>query len=115
MQNVNVSDLKNNPSVALRQAKIAPVVVMNRNEPDAVILSFEQGQVFSAAGTRSALATALFRDGGLSLARSAKLANMSLSAFITHVSRLGIAVVDQTPQEYLSDMETLDRWLAQAA
>ncbi len=66
-------------------------------------------------GTRSALATALFRDGGLSLARSAKLANMSLSAFITHVSRLGIAVVDQTPPEYLSDMETLDRWLAQAA
>ena len=115
MQNVNVSDLKNNPSEALRQAKIAPVVVMNRNEPDAVILSFEQGQVFSAAGTRSALATALFRDGGLSLARSAKLAHMSLSAFITHVSRLGIAVVDQTPQEYVSDMETLDRWLAQAA
>lgn len=115
MQNVNVSDLKNNPSVALRQAKIAPVVVMNRNEPDAMIVSFEQSQVLSAAGTRAALATALFRDGGLSLARAAKLASMSLSAFITHVSRLGISVVDQTPEEYVSDMETLDRWLAQAA
>ena len=115
MHTVSVSDLKNNPSVALRQAKLAPVIVMNRNEPDAVILSFEQSQVFSTAGTRAALATALFRDGGLSLARSAKLANMSLSAFITHVSRLGIAVVEQLPEEYLSDMQTLDRWLAQAA
>jgi predicted HTH domain antitoxin len=114
MHNVNVSDLKNNPSVALRQARIAPVVVMNRNEPDAMIVSFEQSQVLNAAGTRAALATALFRDGGLSLARGAKLAGMSLSAFITHVSRLGISVVDQTPEEYVSDMDTLDRWLAQA-
>ena len=115
MHNVSVSDLKNNPSVALRQAKLAPVVVMNRNEPDAIILSFEQSEVFSAAGTKAAVATELFRDGGLSLARSAKLAGMSLSAFVTHVSRLGIPVVNQTPQKYLSDMQTLDRWLVKAA
>ena len=115
MRNVSVSDFINNASVALRQAKLAQVVVVNLNEPDAIILSFEQSEVFSAAGTKAAVATELFRDGGLSLARSAKLAGMSLSAFVTHVSRLGIPVVNQTPQKYLSDMQTLDRWLVKAA
>lgn len=114
MHNVSVSTLKNNPSVALRQAKAAPVVVMNRDQPDALIVSLEDGKLLSAAGTRAALGVALFRDGGLSLARAARLAQMPLAGFITHLSRLGIAVVEQTPAEVQQDMETLDQWLASA-
>jgi predicted HTH domain antitoxin len=114
MHNVSVSSLKNNPSEALRFAKAAPVVVMNHNEPDAIILSLEDGKLLSSSGTRAALGTALFRDGGLSLARAAKVAQMPLSGFITHVSRLGIPVVEQTPEEVGADMETLDQWLASA-
>jgi predicted HTH domain antitoxin len=45
-------------------------------------------------GVRKALATALFKDGDLSLARSAKLAEMSLAGFIAHISRLGIPVIN---------------------
>ena len=114
MHSVSVSHLKNNPSEALRSAKTAPVVVMNRDQPDALILGLEDGKLLSENGTRAALGVALFRDGGLSLARAARVAKMSLSAFITHLSRLGIPVIEQTSEEVLKDMETLDQWLAAA-
>jgi predicted HTH domain antitoxin len=61
---------------------------------------------------KPALATALFRDGALSLPRAAALAGMAVSAFATHLSRLGIAVVQLAAQEAARDMETLDAWLA---
>ena len=61
---------------------------------------------------KPALATALFRDGNLSLARAAKLAEMSLSAFVKHVSRLGIPVISLSALETDRDLDTLDEWLA---
>ena len=112
MQTVNVSSLRNNPSVALRSAKDDVVVVMNRDQPEAVLIGLQSGKILSEPGARIALATALFRDGGLSLVRSAKLAKLPLAAFIAHVSRLGIAVVDLEPAEVAQDIETLGQWLA---
>ena len=112
MHVVNVSGLKNNPSEALRSARDDVVVVMNRDQPDAVMIGLQSGQLLSEPGARAALATALFRDGGLSLARSARLAQMPLSTFIQHVSRLGIAVVDHSAAEAEQDLDTLDEWLA---
>lgn len=112
MQVVNVSGLKNNPSEALRSARDDLVVVMNRDQPDALLIGLQSGKLLDEPGARAALATALFRDGGLSLARAARLAQLSLSAFIAHVSRLGIAVVDQAADEAQQDLQTLDEWLA---
>ena len=54
----------------------------------------------------------LFREGHLSLARSARLAGMTMSHFAAHVSRLGIAVIQLDAQEAVSDLDTLDQWLA---
>jgi len=112
MESVNISGLKNNPSDALRRARRDVVVVMNRDKPHALMVGIEAAGVLDAAGVRPALATALFRDGNLSLARAAQLARMSLSAFIAHVSRLGIPVVDLDTQAASADMDTLDEWLA---
>ena len=112
MQTVNVSSLKNNPSVALRSAKDDVVVVMNGDQPEAVLIGLQSGKILSEPGARIALATALFRDGGLSLVRSAKLAKLPLAAFIAHVSRLGIDVGDLEPAEVAHDIETLDQWIA---
>jgi predicted HTH domain antitoxin len=114
MHVVNVSGLKNNPSEALRAARDDLVVVMNRDQPDAVMIGLQSGNLLAESGARAALATALFRDGGLSLARAARLAQMPYSKFIAHLSRLGISVVEQTNEEVLDDMETLDAWLATA-
>ena len=113
MKTVNVSGLKNNPSEALRYSHEDLVLVMNRNEPDAIIVGVNTGNVIDMPGVRKAMATALFKDGELSLARSAKLAKMALADFIEHISRLGIPVINQTAEEVQQDMDTLDQWLQQ--
>lgn len=114
MKTVNVSGLKNNPSEALRMAHEDLVLVMNRNEPDALMIGLKSSKIIDLPGVRKALATALFKDGELSLARSAKLADMPLADFIAHVSRLGIAVINQTDEDVRQDIDTLDQWLKEA-
>ncbi|MBV5298084.1 MAG: UPF0175 family protein [Rhodoferax sp.] len=112
METVNVSGLKNNPSEALRAARHDVVVVMNRDRPDALMVGVECAGMLDAKGVRPALATALFRDGHLSLVRAARLADMSVAEFATHVSRLGIALVRLDASEANRDMDTLEEWLA---
>ena len=90
------------------------VLVMNRNEPDALMIGLKSSKIIGLPGVRKALATALFRDGELSIARSAKLAELPLADFIAHVSRLGIPIISQTAEEVQQDMDTLDQWLKQA-
>jgi predicted HTH domain antitoxin len=63
-------------------------------------------------GVRLALATALFKDGSLSLARAAKVADMPLPDFMQHLSRSGIPVIQGGANEVKRDVETLEAWLA---
>lgn len=111
METVNVSGLKNNPSEALRLSHKDVVVVMNRDRPDALMVGVETAGMLEARGVKPALATALFRDGHLSLARAARLAEMTVSQFAAHVSRLGIPVIRLSGQEARRDLDTLDEWL----
>jgi predicted HTH domain antitoxin len=112
MEVVNVSSLKNNPSEALRMARDSLVVVMNRDKPDAMMVGLSDQRLLDQAGVSAALAVALFREGNLSLARSARLAKMSAPDFVRHLSRLGIPVVTLNEAETASDMDTLEEWLA---
>jgi predicted HTH domain antitoxin len=114
MKTVNVSGLKNNPSEALRMAHHDLVLVMNRNEPDALMIGLKSSKIIDLPGVRKALATALFKDGELSLARAAKLADVPIAGFIAHVSRLGIAVINQCDEDVRQDIDTLDQWLKEA-
>jgi predicted HTH domain antitoxin len=111
MHAVSVSGLKHNPAEALRQAKQDLVVVLHRDHPDAVLMGLEPDGLLRAPGVRAALATALFRDGELSLARAARVADMDVACFISHLSRLGIAAVRLTAAETIADLDTLEQWL----
>jgi predicted HTH domain antitoxin len=111
VQAVSISGLKHNPAEALRQAKSGPVVVLNRDNPDALLIGLEPGGLLQAPGVRAALATALFRDGELSLARAARVAEMDVASFIHHLGRLGIAAIRLTDAETRADLDTLEQWL----
>jgi len=113
MKTVNVSSLKNNPGEALRMAHDDLVLVMNRKEPDTLMVGLKSSDIIGMPGVRKALATALFKDGDLSLARCAKLAETPLADFIAHVSRLGIPVINQTDEDVQQDMDTLEHWLTE--
>jgi predicted HTH domain antitoxin len=112
MHTVNVRQLKNNPSEALRKAEKEMVVVMSGDHPSAVLVHLEDGSMLGLPGVKLAMAAALFKDGSLPLARAAKLADMPLPEFMQHLSRLGIPVVQGSAKEVKKDVETLEAWLA---
>jgi predicted HTH domain antitoxin len=112
MEVVNVSGLKNNPSEALRKARDNLVVVMNRDKPDAMMVGLSDHRLLDQPGVSAALATALFREGHLSLVRSARLAQMTAPEFTKHLSRLSIPVITLDAAEAERDMDTLEEWLA---
>jgi predicted HTH domain antitoxin len=111
MHAVNVRQLKNNPSEALRKAQKEMVVVMNGDQPSALLVHLEDMGLMQLPGIRQAMATALFKDGSLSLVRAAKLADMRLPDFMQHLSRSGIAVIHGSAKEVKKDVETLEAWL----
>jgi predicted HTH domain antitoxin len=90
---------------------VAQGIVMNRGKPDALMVGVELAGVLDAKGVRPALATALFRDGNLSLARAARLAETAPGEFVAHLSRLRIAVVALDADEAARDLDTLEAWL----
>jgi predicted HTH domain antitoxin len=106
----SIRQLKNNPSEALREARRQPVVVMNRDRPEALLVHLDDDALLSEPGVRRALATALFREESLSLGAAARLAAMPVAEFMVHVSRLGIPVVRGTPEAVRDDARSIDSW-----
>jgi predicted HTH domain antitoxin len=114
MQTVNVSQLKNNPTEALRMLASGPVVVLNRDKPQALLSGLGAGSPISEDANRLALAAALFRDGGLSLMAAVRLSGKDGSAFLRYLALNGIPVVDHAAQEVDQDIASFDAWIARA-
>ena len=112
MKAVSVRELKNNPSAALRAAREQPVMVLNRHEPEAVLIHLRDDSLLSEPGVRLAIATALFRERSLSLGLAAKYSGLGIARFIEHVSRLGIPVVAGTAEAVREDAEVAKKWRA---
>lgn len=112
MHAVNVRQLKNNPSVALREAKKDLVVVMNRDTPDAVLVGIEQLGIADLPHVRLALAVSLFRSGDISVATAARVAQVSLADMLSQLSDLGIPLYGGTTTEIVQEMNAGAQWLA---
>lgn len=109
MKAVSVRDLKSNPSAALREAREAPVLVMKRHRPEALLLHLDE-PLLAEPSVRLALATALYKDECASLGRAAALSGLALSDFIEHVSQMGIPVV-RGASTLDEDRKAIDAWL----
>ena len=110
MKTVNVHQLKDNPSAALREAREQPVLVFDRDRPEALLVHLGENSPLAEPGIRRALASALYRDGSLSLGQAAQLSGIAIAGFIRHVSRLGIPVVRGTAAEVREDTEAIAAW-----
>ncbi len=109
MKAVNVRQLKNNPSEALREARKSPVVVLSRDQPEALLVHLDDDALLAEPGVRRALATALYREESLSLGQAARFAGVSIAEFMQHASRLGIPVVKGTAA-VAADAQTIAEW-----
>ena len=110
MKAYSIRQLKKNPSEALREARQQPVVVMNRDRPEALIVHLGDDSLLEDVGVRRALAAALYRDGSLSLGRGARLADLAVAEFIQHLSRLGIPVIRGSRADVLDDAAAIETW-----
>ncbi len=110
MKVVNVRQLKNNPSAALRAAREHPVIILKRDHPEAVLVHLDEDSLLEEPGVRRALATSLYREESLSLGQAARFSGLAVAQFIAHVSRLGIPIVRGTPGSVREDGETIAQW-----
>jgi len=111
MYATNVRELKKNPSLALRHAREAPVLVLKGDEPDALLVHLDKTLSDTTTGLRPALAASLFRDGLMSLGKATRISGLSMSAFIKHLGSLGIEIArpDETTAHETQD---LSAWLS---
>jgi prevent-host-death family protein len=109
MRVIGVRDLKDNPTRALRAAREAPVLVTNRDEPEAVLISVRDlGR--DEPDVRVALARTLFDDGSISLGRGARLAGLDIEAFVAYLAERGIPVLRQRATQLDADLREVERW-----
>ena len=111
MKSVNVCQFKNNPSEVLRMARKAPVVVLDRDQPEAVLFHLRDDGLLSEPGVRLAIATDLYRGESISLGRGAKIAGVPLADFMRHVSREGMPIIRGTIKTLREDVKSLESWL----
>jgi predicted HTH domain antitoxin len=112
MHAVNVHQLKNNPSEALRKVKDAPVIVLKGDKPTAIMLNLDDDTLLNDPDVKLALATELFKCGHLSLGRAARLSMMAIVDFMRHLAVREIPVIQGTAREAKADLETLNKWVA---
>lgn len=112
MKTVNVRQLKNNPSDALREARKAPVVVMNRDQPEALLFHLDDEGLLGEPGVRLALATTLYKSESVSLGRAAKIAGMPVEQFMADMGHQGIPVVRGNAKTLREELKNIKAWRA---
>lgn len=113
MQVVNIRQLKNNPSTALRQAKQDLMMVTNRDRPDALLVSMEQlAGAPNIQQVRLVMAIRLFREKQLSVAAAARFAGKPLSEMLTLLSEMEMPVVDYDDNEQQAEAALIEKMTA---
>jgi predicted HTH domain antitoxin len=116
MHAVNIRELKNNPSAALRYARDDDVVVvMNRDEPQALLVDIGRLGLPDIAGVKTALAVALFKQGNVSLGYAARVAGKSIAEMMALLASMGIPAVTVSVADAGHDLGALEKWKQSAA
>ena len=110
MRAFSVRELKNNPSEALRAAREQPVMVLNRNNPEAMLVHLADDTILAEPGVRRAVALSLYGEGCLSLGHAARFSGLPMAEFIETASRLGIPVVRGTRKSVAEDASVIEAW-----
>jgi predicted HTH domain antitoxin len=106
MQTFSIRDLRDRSGELTREAEAGRLSLVTRHgQPLFVSVPFT-GQILEH-GVRPALASALFKQGDLSIGQAAKVAGMSYADFLEHVSMQGIPVINYDPDEIEQELKVL--------
>lgn len=107
MQSFSIRDLRERSGVLSQEAEQGNISVVTRHgHPLFISLPFSDELL--SQGVHIVLATRLFKEGDISLAKAAKMAKMTLADFTEYVSRLGLPVVDFSEAELDQELTYLE-------
>jgi predicted HTH domain antitoxin len=107
MQSFSVRDLRERSGVLSREMEQGNLSIVTRHGHP-LFISVPFTSELLALGVHHTLAVTLFKEGDFSLGKSAKLAKMTMTEFIEHVSQLGIPIVDFSEEELDQEMAYLN-------
>ena len=114
MRAFNIRQLKNNPSTALRAAhEDDMVVVMNRDNPTALLVDLEKIGFPDLDAVKLSLAVVLFKNGTISAGTAARMVNQPLSKMLTLFSSMDIPLTGNNGVEAKQDMAVARKWIKQ--
>jgi predicted HTH domain antitoxin len=93
-------------------ARKQPVVVMVRDQPEAVLFHLDDEGLLGEPGVRLALATALYKSESISIGRAARVAGMPLEAFMAELGRAGLPVLRGDAGTLRDDLKNIKSWRA---
>ena len=106
MRTFGIRDLKDNPTRAVRASREGAVLITNRDDPEALLISLRNlGE--HDEDVRLTLAVALYEGAGMSLGRAARLAGTTIEGFVEHLGSRGIPVFRAERDELDRDLRTL--------
>jgi prevent-host-death family protein len=104
MHTFSIRDLRERSGELTREAEAGHLsLITKRGQPLMVALPFSD--TLLDRGARVALAEHLFKEGVLSLGKAARMAGMPYVLFSEHLSRIGIPVVNYSPDELADELE----------
>jgi predicted HTH domain antitoxin len=107
MQTFSIRELRERSGDLSREAEAGRLALVTRHgQPLFVSVPFTDELL--EAGVHTALAAKLFKSGGITSARAAKVARMSLPDFLEYLSTQGIPVVDYDPAELKQELAAFD-------
>jgi prevent-host-death family protein len=107
METFSIRDLRERTGELVRQAESGHLsIVAKHGRPLFVAVPMDEHLL--KEGVAVALAVRLFADHVVSLGKAAKLAGMSIEAFIERLGAMGIPVVDYPPEELDAELAALE-------
>ncbi len=112
MQSFNIRQLKNNPLAVLRAAHDDDmVVVMNGDNPTALLIDLEKVVTQDIDSVKVSLAISLFKNGAISVGFASRMAKKNLFDMMTLLSSLDIPLTGNNETNSKNDMDTLRQFL----
>lgn len=99
-----VRDLRLRTGDLLRDAEAGRLSIITKHGRPA-ILAIPFSERLLSLGVHRAMALDLFESGGATLAQAAKLADLSVEAFIVLLGQTGVPAVDYDPKELVEELE----------
>ncbi|MDP1903980.1 MAG: type II toxin-antitoxin system prevent-host-death family antitoxin [Pseudomonadota bacterium] len=107
MQTFTIRDLRDRTGELVRDAEAGKLSIITKHgQPVFVAVPFDENLLKNGVGL--ALAVRLFDEESISLGKAARLAGLSVVAFMDHLARLHIPVARPRPGELESELASFD-------